>query len=129
MADAPEDLQYTEAHLWVRPGNGDEVRIGLTAAGVARLGEVLGVTLPEVGEELGRGDVAMQIDTADDDIDIDSPLSGQVVAVNQVVFDAVSVLATDPYGDGWLVVLELADPSELDDLLDADGYEAFTDSS
>ncbi|MCI1748527.1 MAG: glycine cleavage system protein GcvH [Acidipropionibacterium sp.] len=129
MADAPEDLQYTEDHLWVRPGNGDEVRIGLTAVGVQQLGEVLGVTLPEVGDELTRGDVALEVDTDADSVDIDAPLSGQVVAVNQVVVDAVSVLASDPYGDGWLAVLELADPSELDDLLDADGYEALADSS
>lgn len=129
MADAPEDLQYTEGHLWVRPGNGDEVRVGLTAVGVAQLGEVLGVILPEVGEELARGDVALQVDTDTDSVDVDAPVSGQVVAVNQMVVDAVPVLTADPYGDGWLVVLELADPSELDDLLDADGYEALADSS
>lgn len=128
MADAPEDLQYTTDHVWVRPGNGDDVRVGLTAVGVENLGEVLGVTLPEVGDELARGDVAVEIDTDDETVDLDAPVSGEVVAVNQVIVDAVSALASDPYGDGWLIALELDDPSELDDLLDADGYESLTES-
>lgn len=128
MADVPEDLQYTDGHVWVRPGNGDEVRVGLTAVGVAGLGEILDVSLPEVGDELARGDVALGIDTASDTVDVDAPVSGQVVAVNQVVVDSVKILEADPYGDGWLISVELAEPSELDDLLDADAYDALTDS-
>ncbi len=128
MADAPEDLQYTDGHVWVRPGNGDEVRVGLTAVGVAGLGEILDVSLPEVGDELARGDVALEIDTASDAVDVDAPVSGQVVAVNQVVVDSVEILEADPYGDGWLISVELSEPAELDDLLDADAYDALTDS-
>ncbi|AZZ42211.1 glycine cleavage system protein H [Acidipropionibacterium jensenii] len=129
MAGAPEDLQYTVDHIWVRPGNGDEVRVGLTAEGLSGIAEILDVTLPEVGEQLARGDVAAEIDTGDEPVDVETPVSGVVVAVNQVVADSAQTLAADPYGDGWLMSVELTAPSELDDLLDADAYDALTDSS
>lgn len=124
MADLPEDLQYTEDHLWVRPGNGSQVRIGLTETGAERLGPIAGVSLPETGSELARGDVLAEVETETDSLDIDMPLSGEVVAVNSVVADYPEEIGEDPFGDGWLVAVEAADASELDDLLDADSYGA-----
>lgn len=124
MADLPEDLQYTEDHLWVRPGNGSQVRIGLTETGVERIGSIAGVSLPQTGSELARGDVLAEVETETDSLDIDMPLSGEVVAVNSVVADYPEEIGEDPFGDGWLVAVEAADASELDDLLDADSYGA-----
>lgn len=124
MADLPEDLQYTEDHLWVRPGNGSQVRIGLTETGAERLGPITGVSLPQAGSELARGDVLAEVETETDSLDIDMPLSGEVVAVNSVVTEYPEEIGEDPFGDGWLVAVEAADVTELDDLLDADSYGA-----
>ncbi|AXE38909.1 glycine cleavage system protein H [Acidipropionibacterium virtanenii] len=124
MADLPEDLQYTEDHLWVRPGNGDRVRIGLTETAVARFGGIQGISLPEVGAELVRGDVLAEIETDEDSVDIEAPIGGELVEVNAVAADSPTEIAADPFGDGWLVAVEIEDPTELDDLLDADSYGA-----
>lgn len=127
MADLPEDLQYAEDHLWVRPGNGRLVRIGLTELGTQRLGPIAGIALPEVGSDLGRGDVLAEVETDTDSVDIDMPVSGEVTSVNSVVADNPEEIGEDPFGDGWLVVVEVSDAAELDDLLDADAYGALID--
>lgn len=127
MAELPEDLQYTEDHLWVRPGNGDQVRIGITETGVARFGTIGGISLPEVGAVLGRGDVLAEIETDDESVDVETPVGGEVVSVNAVAADSPGQIAADPFGDGWLVAVEVDDPTELEDLLDVDAYGGLAD--
>lgn len=124
MAEVPEALRYTAQHVWIREGNADTVRVGITAALVAELGDVLYVSLPQVGEDLGVEDTCAQIEsTAVDGMsDVYSPLSGVVTSVNQMLTSSPEVLADDCYGDGWLFEMESEDLTELDQLLDADGY-------
>ena len=124
MAELPEDLQYTEDHLGGRPGNGDEVRIGITETAVARFGGIVGISLPDVGAVLSRGDVLAEIETDDESVDIETPVGGEVVAVNAVAAETPDQIAADPFGDGWLVAVEIDDPTDLEDLLDVDAYSA-----
>lgn len=124
MTEVPEELRYTAQHVWIREGNADTVRVGVTAERVADLGDVLYVSLPQVGEDLGADDTCAQIEsTAVDGMsDVYSPISGVVTSVNPVLATTPELLAEDCYGDGWLFEIESSDPNELDQLLDADGY-------
>lgn len=124
MTEIPEDLLYTDDHMWVRAGNGDEARVGLTEVVIAAHGDVVEVDLPRVGDVVGRGDSCAQVEFPDKVWEVDSPVTGEVLAVNDVVAADPRVLVEDPYGDGWLMSVRLDDPSEVDELLDADGYAA-----
>ena len=118
----PEDLRYTDKHEWIRVGNGSTARVGITAFAADALGDVVYVSLPQVGEEVAQEDSCAEIESTKSVSDIYAPLSGVVVAVNDVLATAPDTINTDPYGDGWLFELELSDPSQLDALLDADAY-------
>lgn len=124
MTEVPEDLRYTAQHVWVREGNADTVRVGVTAARVDELGDVLYVSLPQVGEDLAAEDTCAQIEsTAIDGMsDVYAPISGVVTSVNPTLATSPELLTVDCYGDGWLFEMESEDPTELDQLLDADGY-------
>lgn len=118
----PEDLRYTDKHEWVRAGNGSTVRVGITSYAAEALGDVVYVSLPQVGEEVATDDSCAEVESTKSVSDVFAPLSGVVTAVNDQLTDTPDAVNADPYGDGWLFELELADPTELDDLLDADAY-------
>ncbi len=118
----PEDLHYTDKHEWVRAGNGAGVRVGITSYAAEALGDVVYVSLPQVGEEVAIDDACAEVESTKSVSDVFAPLSGVITAVNEVLNDTPDTVNADPYGDGWLFELEMADPSELDDLLDADTY-------
>ncbi len=114
----PEDLRYTDKHEWVRAGNGETVRIGITDYAAEALGDLL----PDLGLRHVH-DVA-EVESTKSVSEVYAPLSGVITAVNEQLSDAPDTVNNDPYGDGWLFELELTDPGQLDDLLDADGYAA-----
>lgn len=118
----PDDLSYTPKHEWVRQGAGDVVRVGITSFAAGELGDVVFVSLPQVGEEVALGDACAEVESTKSVSDVYSPATGVITAVNELLGDSPETVNSDPYGDGWLFEIELSDPSELDDLLDADSY-------
>lgn len=118
----PEDLRYTDKHEWVRAGNGATVRVGITSYAADALGDVVYVSLPQVGEEVALDDACAEVESTKSVSDVFAPVSGVITAVNEQLTDTPESINADPYGDGWLFELELADPTELEDLLDSDGY-------
>ncbi len=120
----PEDLRYTEKHEWVRAGNGGTVRVGITAYAADALGDVVYVSLPQVGEEVARDDSCAEVESTKSVSDIYAPVSGVVTSVNPLLDANPETINSDPFGDGWLFEVEMSEVAELDELLDADAYAA-----
>ncbi len=118
----PEDLRYTEKHEWLRVGNGDTVRIGITSYAADALGDVVYVSLPQVGEEVEQEDSCAEVESTKSVSDVYAPLSGVITSVNPLLDSAPESINTDPYGDGWMFEIEMSDPEQLDELLDSDEY-------
>ena len=117
-----EALRFTRDHLWVR-ADGRHARIGLSAHGQVVLGEVKAIELPEVGESLERGEAFGGLESRRTVAELTAPVSGKVVAINTDLEDSPSLVNDDPHHDGWLVEVDLADPGELDELMNAEQYE------
>lgn len=122
----PEDLRYTAEHEWVQARSGAPVRIGITDFAQDSLGDIVYVQLPDVGTEVNAGDSLGEVESTKSVSEIYAPLSGKVVGRNDQLADAPELINSDPYGSGWLVELEPAEPGKVDDLLDADGYRELT---
>jgi glycine cleavage system H protein len=120
----PEDLLYTEEHLWILI-EGDTATIGLTEHVQKMLDEVVGVELPEEGDILDLGSPMSVVESASEALDLYSPLSGEVVEVNSALTDSPEWVYISPYEDGWLVRLKISAPAELEDLLETDDYREF----
>ncbi|QGF24727.1 glycine cleavage system protein GcvH [Raineyella fluvialis] len=120
--ELPEDLKYSQEHLWVRSGNGRSVRIGFSEYAADQLREVVSIELPTAGDEVTVGDVIGEVESVKSAGDILSPVSGVVTHVNPDLDANTELVNDDPYGDGWLFEVELSDDDGLDDLLDADAY-------
>ncbi len=119
--DVPEGLRYTEDHEWLRV-DGDAATVGITAYAADELGDVVFVELPAVGRTLTRGETFGVIESVKTASDLYSPVSGEVVEVNDALAGSPQLVNEEPYGGGWLIRLRLADPSESELLRDADGY-------
>lgn len=128
MSDIPSDLKYVASHEWIRVEGDGIVTVGITDHAQELLGDVVFIELPEVGAELDNGDDAGVVESVKAASDIYAPLSGEIVAVNELLVDAPETVNSDFYGDGWFFKIKLSDTSELDDLLDADGYAALCES-
>lgn len=124
MAEFPEDLKYSSDHEWVRDGNTETVRIGITEYAAEQMGDIVFVSLPEMGEEVSAGDAVGELESTKSVSELFCPVSGVVTAINEIVHDNPEVINSDPYGDGWLFEVEVTDDEALDDLLDADTYAA-----
>jgi glycine cleavage system H protein len=122
MSDYPEDLKYSTEHEWVRSGNSHSVRVGITEYAADQLGDIVFVSLPEVGDTVAAGDACGELESTKSVSDIFCPVPGVITAVNSVLDRHPETINTDPYGDGWLFELELDESADLDDLLDADSY-------
>ncbi|MFT4262999.1 MAG: glycine cleavage system protein GcvH [Nocardioides sp.] len=122
----PEDLRYTAEHEWVRtPGEAaGSIRIGITEYAQDALGDIVYVSLPEVGATVTAGDACGELESTKSVSDVYAPVSGEVVAVNDSLDAAPEQLNTDPYGAGWLFEVVPGDPAQLEGLLDAAGYQA-----
>ena len=117
----PEELQYTKSHEWVRTED-DTATIGITDHAQDELGDVVFVELPQQGATLDAGDSFGTVESVKAVSDLYTPIGGEVVEVNEALSDSPEKINEDPYGDGWLVKVRLADTSELDALLDVNAY-------
>ncbi len=122
----PEDLHYTDKHEWLRAGNGSSVRVGITSFATEALGDVVYVSLPQVGEEVAQDDSCAEVESTKSVSDVYAPVSGVVTSVNNLLDASPETINADPYGDGWMFEIEMSDPSELEGLMDADGYASAT---
>jgi glycine cleavage system H protein len=117
----PEELKYHREHDWARI-EGDEAELGITWFAQDALGELVHYEPPNVDDTIARDSAYGEVESVKAVSDVIAPLSGEVIEVNQKVVDEPETVNADPYGDGWLVRIRLADPSEADSLLDADAY-------
>ena len=124
----PEDLHYTREHEWIRT-TGETVRVGVTDYAQAALGDIVFVTLPEVGAEVTAGQPCGEVESTKSVSDIYAPVSGTVVARNESLDAAPELVNSDPYGEGWMIDLRPEDPGSVDGQLDAAGYEAGLETS
>lgn len=120
----PDDLLYSREHVWVRV-EGDLATIGITDYAQEKLGEVISLDLPEADAYLERDEPFGKIESVKAVVELICPLSGVVVSVNEDLPDEIAVVNSDPHDTGWMVVMEIEDPAELDDLLDVKGYQEF----
>src|SRR5262245_48854918 len=120
----PEDLKFSKEHEWVRV-NGNIATIGVSDFAQDQLGEVVFVELPDEGEEVEKDDAFGVIESVKSVNDIYAPLTGKIVEVNDPVVDSPEIVNEDPYGEGWLVKMEISDLKELGELMSAKDYEAY----
>jgi glycine cleavage system H protein len=119
--NVPDDLRYTPDHEWARL-EGGQIRIGITDYAQDALGDVVYVQLPEPGAAVSSGDSFAEVESTKSVSDVYAPVAGTVVEVNAELADAPQRLNEDPYGEGWLCVIEPEDAEALSALLNADGY-------
>ncbi|MCV7027972.1 glycine cleavage system protein GcvH [Mycobacterium sherrisii] len=126
MSDIPADLHYTAEHEWVRQSGDDTVRVGITDFAQSALGDVVFVQLPEVGAQVTAGESFGEVESTKSVSDLYAPVTGTVIAVNADLEGSPQLVNSDPYGDGWLVDVQVADGGELASavsaLLDAEAY-------
>jgi glycine cleavage system H protein len=126
----PDDLKYTSEHEWVRsPGEVDSsVRIGITDYAQEALGDIVYVSLPEVGDEVESGSAVGELESTKSVSDIYAPLAGKVVARDEALDGTPELVNSDPYGEGWLLEIVPSDGSAVDDLMDAAAYQSSVES-
>ena len=126
MADGsyPEDLLYHPEHDWAKI-EGDVATFGITWFAQDALGELVHFEPPQIGDTVAKDAAYGEVESVKAVSDVIAPLSGEVLEVNERVVDAPETVNADPYGEGWLVRIRLADAGELDDLLDAEAYRSF----
>ena len=124
--NAPDDLRYSTDHEWARLEDG-KVRVGITDYAQDTLGDVVFVQLPEAGARVEAGGTFGEVESTKSVSDLYAPLAGTITEVNGDLVDAPNRLNEDPYGEGWICVIEPDDAGQLDQLLDADGYRALVD--
>jgi glycine cleavage system H protein len=122
--DVPESNRYSEDDEWVR-AEGDRHLIGITDYAQQQLGDIVFVELPRVGTVLTAGEVFGVIESVKAVSDLFSPISGEVIEVNEALQDAPESINEDCYGDGWIIAVAVSNPEEMDDLMDADAYQSF----
>jgi glycine cleavage system H protein len=121
--DIPSDLRYSTDHEWARVEEG-RVRIGITDYAQDALGDVVFVEVPEVGTKVERGGSFSEVESTKSVSEIYAPVSGTIAEINGDLADSPERLNDDPYGEGWICIIEPTDPSQLDELLDAEAYRA-----
>jgi glycine cleavage system H protein len=123
MANVPADLRYTREHEWAKR-EGDRVRVGITDFAQEQLGDVVFVELPKVGAKVTAHAAFGVVESVKAVSDLFAPLTGEVVAGNDRLTGSPELVNSDPFGDGWMIRLRIAQPGELDELLDAAAYGA-----
>jgi glycine cleavage system H protein len=124
----PEELRYTREHEWALDEGGRRVRVGITDYAQDALGDVVYVDVPETGTQVRAGETFGEVESTKSVSDVYSPVSGVVVERNPLLEERPELVNEDPYGEGWMIVVEMSDPDEWDgDLVDADDYKAFVE--
>lgn len=124
MSKVPQELKYAKTHEWVRVEDDGSVTIGISDHAQDLLGDMVFIELPEVGRELEAEEDCAVVESVKAASDVYAPITGEVTAINEALEDAPDTVNNDPYGDGWLFRMKPADESNLEALLDADGYAA-----
>ncbi|MDA3935651.1 MAG: glycine cleavage system protein GcvH [Actinomycetota bacterium] len=124
----PKDLKYDKEHEWVRV-EGDIAVMGITQFAQDQLGEVVYVDLPAAGDEVVAGETFGEIESVKSVSELFSPVSGEIVAVNDALDDTPETVNASPYNDGWMIKVKLSDTSGLDGLMSAEDYEAFVNEA
>ena len=122
---SPKEHKYTREHEWICPEAGDKGKVGITEYAQSQLVDIVFLDLPAPGIQVEQFKKMGEIESVKAVSDLFSPVSGQVLEINQTAVDEPKLVNEDPYGDGWLVRLELSKPSELDALMDSDEYDQF----
>jgi len=120
----PDDIKYHREHAWVRV-EGKRATLGITDFAQQQLGDIVYVDLPEVETEVDADSELLEIESTKATSPVISPVSGSIVEVNEDLADSPEIINEDPYGNGWIVVLELSDPTEVNDLMNRSEYEKF----
>jgi len=123
----PENLKYTKDHEWIKV-DGDVATVGITDYAQNELGDIVFVEIETEGENLEKEEVFGTVEAVKTVSDIFMPISGEVAEVNTKLEDSPEIVNKDPYGEGWLIKVKIADQSELDDLIDADKYKELIES-
>ncbi|HDM67008.1 MAG TPA: glycine cleavage system protein GcvH [Thermoplasmatales archaeon] len=121
MVEIRDDLKYTETHEWVKVNDNIAV-VGITDHAQSELTDIVYVELPEEGKEVKKGDELCVVESVKSVSEVYAPVSGKIVKVNKALEDTPETINKSPYDDGWLVEIEIKDKSELENLLDAEGY-------
>lgn len=125
--ELPADLRYTKEHEWAR-AEGSRVRVGITDFAQDALGDVVYVDVPEVGAEVSAGQPFGEVESTKSVSDVYSPVSGTIVERNPLIEDRPELVNEQPYGNGWLVVIDPTDADQLGELLDAESYRSFVEA-
>ena len=123
----PDDLRYTKEHEWVREEGSGRVRVGITDYAQDALGDVVYVDVPQTGNEVAASQPFSEVESTKSVSDVYAPVSGTVVERNSQLEDRPELVNEQPYGDGWLVVIELSEPAQLEGLMDAAAYRGFVE--
>ena len=127
MSEILSDRRYSESHEWASEEDQGVVKVGITDHAQAQLGDLVFVELPEVGAHVAQGDACAVVESVKAASDIYSPVSGEVVGINDQLTDAPEMVNSDPYNDGWLFSVRIEDAEELNNLMTAEGYAAHTE--
>ncbi|MFI5692519.1 glycine cleavage system protein GcvH [Kribbella sp. NPDC051586] len=125
----PEDLKYTAEHEWLKAGSDGPVRVGITDFAQDQLGDIVYVQLPDVGSTVRAGDACGELESTKSVSDLFAPVNGTVTAVNEALADQPDLVNSDPYGEGWLLDIEVEDAAEVAALMDADAYQGQLDQN
>jgi glycine cleavage system H protein len=124
--NVPDDLRYTDQHEWIRTEDG-RARVGITDYAQDALGDIVYVDLPETGREVEAGETLAEVESTKSVGEVYAPVAGTIVEVNAALAEQPEMVNSDPYGDGWFVVIEPSDAAALEDLLDAAAYRTLTE--
>ena len=119
----PAELRYTNEHEWIRV-EGEVAYVGITDYAQSELGEIVFLDINTEGESLAQGEVFGSVEAVKTVSDLNMPVAGEVLKVNETINDQPELVNSDPYGEGWMIKIQMADPAELDTLLDANAYQA-----
>lgn len=119
----PANLYYTKEHEWIRV-EGNEAFVGITDYAQSELGEIVFVDINTEGETLGQGEVFGSVEAVKTVSDLNMPVEGEVLEINETINDQPELVNNDPYGEGWMIKISVANPDDLNNLLDAAGYQA-----
>jgi len=124
----PDDLKYHKDHMWLR-AKGNRAKIGITHYAQEQLGDIVYIEMPEVGIEVDANAIIGEIESTKTTSTIEAPVSGKIVEINDGIEDMPEVINEDPYGRGWIVVIDMSHPEELNDLMDSKVYQNYIEEA
>ena len=127
MSKFPDDLRYTSSHEWVKVDDDGTVTVGINDHAQQALGDIVFVELPETETQVNARDEVAVVESVKAASDIYAPVGGEIIAVNEKLVDAPETVNSDPYDEGWFFKIQVADDSELDELMDAEAYKEMCD--